>query len=528
MLDIAKKERERLSLQSLLDSQKSQSERNRLGQFATPTRLACDILKYARKLLPEGHPLRFLDPALGTGSFYSALLRIFGEKGALSASGFEIDDQYAKAAEDLWKEHGLIVRQEDFTQAKPSARETEKATLLICNPPYVRHHHLSVSEKIRLGKRVLNRYNLSLSGLSGLYCYFLCLSKDWMSQGGIAAWLIPSEFMDVNYGKEIKQFLLNQVTLLHIHRFSPEDAQFGDALVSSSIVWFKNKTPSVRHQVTFTYGGTINNPSLQKQYPTAELHQIRKWTNLPEKENGCCPYRTKTLPIIADYFDVKRGVATGANDFFILSSAEAERRSIPSSFLTPILPSPRYLDKDLIGSKEDGIPDIDHVRFLFSCDLPETHIKNNYPNVWRFLQAGRAQGIPERYICRNRSPWYHQEKRKPCPFLCTYMGRTSKNGESRPFRFILNQSNAIAPNVYLMLYPKPWIADDLNNNPELKTNVWNILRSIPLINLLGEGRVYGGGLHKLEPKELLNAPIEGMTMLFTHKSKYDAQMTLFQ
>jgi hypothetical protein len=42
--------------------------------------------------------------------------------------------------------------------------------------------------------------------------------------------LIPSEFMDVNYGAAVKRYLLNKVTLLHIHRFDPHDVQFGDAL----------------------------------------------------------------------------------------------------------------------------------------------------------------------------------------------------------------------------------------------------------------------------------------------------------
>jgi adenine-specific DNA-methyltransferase len=33
--------------------------------------------------------------------------------------------------------------------------------------------------------------------------------------------LIPSEFMDVKYGGPLKQYLLDKVTLLRIHRFDP-------------------------------------------------------------------------------------------------------------------------------------------------------------------------------------------------------------------------------------------------------------------------------------------------------------------
>ncbi len=38
----------RLNVQAQLDSAKTQDERNRLGQFATPTALAIDILACAR------------------------------------------------------------------------------------------------------------------------------------------------------------------------------------------------------------------------------------------------------------------------------------------------------------------------------------------------------------------------------------------------------------------------------------------------------------------------------------------------
>ncbi|MEG4940763.1 hypothetical protein [Microcoleus sp. F4-D5] len=79
------------------------------------------------------------------------------------------------------------------------------------------------------------------------------------------------------------------------------------------------------------------------------------------------------------------------------------------------------------------------------------------------------------------------------------------SGRGRPFRFILNHSMATATNVYLMLYPKPALAKALLEKPELLKEVWQALDRISDDVLMGEGRVYGGGLHKLEPRELGNA-----------------------
>ena len=74
---VASLEERRLALQRELDAEKAPLERNRMGQFATPTGLAVDILRYAKRHLDDSNRVRFIDPALGTGSFYSALLDVF-------------------------------------------------------------------------------------------------------------------------------------------------------------------------------------------------------------------------------------------------------------------------------------------------------------------------------------------------------------------------------------------------------------------------------------------------------------------
>jgi len=526
MRDIEHQEKRRLSMQARLDGEKSQSERNRLGQFATPTALAIDILKYAEKIFPNDNKIRFLDPALGTGSFFSALLHVFGRNRVMTAVGYEIDDHYGNVARDLWSEFGLDVRTEDFTQILPPESDNKKATLIVCNPPYVRHHHMESSEKKRLSANIYEQQGVSLSGLSGLYCYFLCLSKEWMAPHALAAWLIPSEFMDVNYGREIKKFLLDRVQLLHIHRFSPEDCQFNDALVSSTVVWFRNDAPDEIHRVGFSFGGSLQKPLNKNTYTIDELAQEKKWSRLPAQDSN---HRNNTSRfVIGDYFDVKRGIATGANQFFVLSPTDTRIRDIPKKFLTPILPSPRYLESDIIENDAEGFPLMQNWGFLFSSDLPPERIQEHYPLVWRYLESGIALGVHQRYICRNRYPWYSQDKREVASFLCTYMGRVTNNGKSKPFRFVLNHSKAIAANVYLMMYPKYWVRKLLQNNPELEYSMWQALQSIPIEYLIGEGRVYGGGLYKLEPKELLNTPTDRIASLipdaFTPRAM---QMSLF-
>lgn len=414
-------ERARLELQDRLDVARTQAERNRLGQFATPTALAADILEYARSVLPAEIAVRFLDPAFGTGSFYSALLYAFPSSRIATAAGYEIDPHYGRKAAELWRSTPLKLSIADFTAVTPPDSDGARANLLICNPPYVRHHHIGTDEKRRLRRAVGHASGLTLGGLSGLYCYFLLLSHAWLAEDGLAGWLIPGEFMDVNYGRAVKDYLLTRVTLLRIHRFEPRDAQFGDALVSSAVVWFKKAVPPANHVVEFTYGGSVVKPKMAGHVPANVLREAPKWTKFPMVSDHVGLSHGR--PTLSDLFTIKRGVATGDNGFFILTPEEVARHRLPAEFLRPILPSPRYLPSDEIEADAEGSPVGIPRHFLLSCSLPEELARVRYPSLWEYLQSGAEAGVSGRYLCRHRSPWYVQEDRPPAMFLCTYMGR---------------------------------------------------------------------------------------------------------
>jgi adenine-specific DNA-methyltransferase len=505
-------ETRRLQLQAQLDAASTAEERNKLGQFATPPTLADDILAYGRSLLPADTCVRFLDPAFGTGSFYSALCRTLPLDRISSARAYEIDERYGIPTTRLWEGSQLQLILTDFTRATPPARDEDKANLIICNPPYVRHHHLSGDEKARLQAKARQVAGTTVNKLAGLYCYFLLLSHAWLAPGGLAGWLIPSEFMDVNYGRSMKHYLMHRVTLLRIHRFEPTDMQFADALVSSAVVWFKNDVPPPRHTVEFTYGGTHQRPHLAKSLPLHALDYTPKWTALPAAQLQEAAGKKEIA--LGDLFTIRRGLATGDNRFFILTSEQIKQYELPHDCLIPILPSPRHLQSDIVEADTDGGPALSRRLFLLSCSLPQADVRTRYPSLWRYLQKGVEAGVNVSYLCRHRRPWYLQERRPPAPLLCTYMGRRDGRNSS-PFRFILNYSRATAANTYHMLYPKPRLAVALANDPTRLTALWQALNEIAPETVMGEGRVYGGGLHKLEPKELANIPASSVVMLLS-------------
>lgn len=55
-----------------------------------------------------------------------------------------------------------------------------------------------------------------------------------------------------------------------------------------------------------------------------------------------------------------------------------------------------------------------------------------------------------------------------------------------------------------MLYPKPSLKAAISQSPDIIYSVWDVLTNITASDLEREGRVYGGGLKKIEPRELSN------------------------
>ena len=107
-----------------------------------------------------------------------------------------------------------------------------------------------------------------------------------------------------------------------------------------------------RDNVRFTYGGSLEQPKVERVVPSETLRRDPKWTRYPMNEKFDVP----DTPVLSDFFRIKRGLATGYNSYFILTAEEVDRRELPYQAFRPILPSPRYLTEDEVEADSAGKP----------------------------------------------------------------------------------------------------------------------------------------------------------------------------
>jgi len=464
-----------------------------LGIHGTPPELALDIAKYAVGLLDSRtSEIRFGDPSVGTGEFYRALRQVLPKERIVSAIGVEISPRQVAVAQRRWSPKQLTVKLGDYlhTERLPAR------TLILANPPYLRHQHIPREYKEELRQRTSVSMGMPVSALSGLYVYFLLLSHGWMEQGAVAAWLIPSEFMQTAYGAAVRHYLTHRVQLIRIHHFGPSVALFEKVTTMPCVVVFRNRQPSESDTAVLSYGGTLQQPLSEETVRIRELRGEARWS-IPRAAS--CRARPSGV-CIGDIFVVHRGIATGANKFFVMERGEAALRGIPEVALRPLLPKARTLTHDVVECDEDGYPRLEPQLCLLDCSLSEDEIGARFPRFMEYLETARETGVREGTLVRKRQLWYRQEQREPSPFLCTYMGR-GRPGVP-PIRFIWNKSAAVAVNTYLMLYPREALAKLLHKRPKLAAEVFALLQEIARETMSENWRVYAGGLRKIEPGDL--------------------------
>lgn len=501
------------------------AERRPLGQFYTPP----DVARFMASWVIRSATDRVLDPGTGSGAFLVAALNRLCElradpKDAMGQlHGIDLDPLGTLMATlnvllAGTGAHANVATSDFLLGTPPFGGEFDG---VICNPPYSRHHALPASYKEHVAVVLQDLSGVRISRLSSLYVHFFIRAAYVLREGGRMAFITPHEFLDVRYGNALKQFLARHFDLRAIIVF-PVNALVFPGVLTTSCITLAEKGRTEGNQVRFikAAGTTVTEDLynavgaiagkldglLANVVPQTELDPAERWT--PHLRGPAKRPMSKALVPLRDLATAHRGIATGANEFFILSRDDIERWGIEREFLAPALSSAKALEHcDLTW---DDIWHLDAERKrVWLLYWPHAAAIPADRQVWQYIRHGEQQGIKQRYLCRHRSPWYSTEVRKPAPIIFTYMSRKHP-------RFVYDRVGVQALNVFHLIYPTPEAAPDEDS---LKALLAFLNSSMGKELLQQEARVYGGGLVKAEPRELLSLPVLDVRRLTTDAKK---------
>lgn len=459
-------------------------------------------------------PHTLFDPAVGPGTFFAAA-REMGFTGVFA--GFELDSSVLEGARQL----GLSsldlagIQIADFIQNDIQ----DYYPAIISNPRYIRHHRLSGQQKRELRQLATHCLGFPLDGRVGLHVYFLLKCLEHLAPEGRLAFLLPA---DVCEGVSSTAFWKRLAERYHIDAvitFDESAAPFPAVDTNAIVFMLSRRKPAQK-----VLWARILKPqteavldALDLRASDAALVQHRDLTELlatgmsrPPRLNG-----SSGVPLSA-FARVMRGIATGANEFFFLTSEQIQRHGFDKQFFQRAIGRTRDCRKEKVVSDDlDALDKAGRPTWLLS--LGKQTKEELPPSLRSYIEEGERLGLHERALIKTRRPWYRMEERGVPGLLFAYLGR-------RDCRFIENRAGVVPLTGFLCVYP--W-----DNSKEYREKLWRALNHPKTIaNLLFVGKSYGGGAIKVEPRQLdsLEIPIHVLAEVGLAPVETLSQPTLFE
>lgn len=460
----------------------SLEHRKKYAQFFTPFVVAEFMSKW---ILGNKQLKTVLDPAFGLGIFARAIRQ---KNADCFIKGFEIDETILQEANAIFeREKNTSILLKDYMFNDWGNRYDG----IICNPPYFKFHDY---DNKTILKEIEENLGLKLNGFTNLYTLFLLKSAYQLNKNGRSAYIIPSEFLNSDYGKLVKSYLIKNKLLRYIIVFDFEENVFDDALTTASILLFANDNE--KSEVEFINIKTLDelqslqtkiqsypNNKAEKSFSFSELNPEIKWRAYYQKQNAT---RFKNLIPFSTYGKVVRGIATGANEYFTFNQSKAKQYNINEKYLLPcIIKSVDVSGAFFTKENFEKLKQQDKNIFLFNATEQNEALS-------KYILKGETEEINKKFLTASRNPWYALEKRKPSPIWVSVFNR---NG----LRFIRNEANISNLTTFHCIYL------NLFSEPKVDLLFAYLLTDISKEIFNDNRREYGNGLNKFEPNDINKA-----------------------
>jgi len=410
-----------------------------LGQVFTPRQVALRMVDDLFRDRPT-HPVTILDPAVGPGTFPSAMFEahklVRGDRLVLRDVDSRMIDQTMREVKS--SAVAVDLKQEDYLAKSGGCYD-----FVIMNPPYVRQEWIDKKKYYR--DYLKQRLGVEVPGTSNLYVYFVVKALAELKAGGRMVCIVYDSWLYTKFGRWLAGIL--KANCSEVQTAGVAQQPFEGRLIDATII-----------TATRANGDFVSIPDEDLVPALVE----------PSPLSGV----EGTKPIDA-LFHTKRGLRLKQAAFFLTNLHEA----------------------DAVGAT----PFVKKPALIKGFAVPETHPEaallqypQDSPNPRLLAEVGRrlqiAQDAPEKNVAvltwhaERQSSWYLHRPAPYAPLLFNYYLR------SRP-RHIYNEKRVYADNFYGLI---PLRGVD----PLLPLAILN--STVVCADILHRARNQGNGLKKIQ------------------------------
>lgn len=461
------------------------NDQKKTGSYYTPHKLVEFMIDYLKR--EEQDFTTVLEPSAGDGRFLSLLLP---ESGHIDA--VELSVEKTREIREEYQQVNLAVYQKDFMEYVTCCKE--RYSLVVGNPPYISRKVMK-EEQIETAKQLCKDSGLTESAMQNMWLAFVVGAQQVLRKTGTIFFVLPMEFLQVQYAEKLRRHLENHFNTIHVVSF--EERVFADIEQDVCLVYLTNRPEAQNHILYRIYRSTdarepVNVNIIRKNKP------LKKWSNaiLRDDEISMLKGMSQKYARIDTMGMIAPGIVTGGNKYFILTEEKVKELEC-GSFVLPILQKSSYINNDTImidsevikRIKEEGKP----LYLLNLAKVSETLPKK----LQQYLKKAGDELIgelklKEHFKCANRTPWYG------VPIVNKGQVVFFKRYGKVP-RIYINRENIHTTDAGYHIQMK--------EEYEAESLVFCFFNSMTLAECEYNGRYYGGGVSELTPSEFKKLPI---------------------
>lgn len=462
------------------------------GSYYTPHKTITFMRRYLSEQNIQYNTI--LEPCAGDGRFVD---EFNGSNSIKSIIAIELYLEKTKLLLEKKYPKKVSIVTSDFLDY--SQKYNRKFNLIIGNPPYINIKNMD-KDFLEKARNLCSLYQLAENVVQNSWVAFVLASIRMLDKKGAIFFVLPLEFLQVQYAEQLREVLEKQFNTIHILTF--KERMFPEIEQEACLVYLTNQEHELSY-ISYKQFEKLDSSFAITESKIERNKPLKKWSNaiLSDSDIDVLKSTGERYTLINDICQSSPGIVTAANDKFILTEAEVQKYKcehlvIPIIAKGAMVRNCFLIDKKLIQSLSSSGKKVYLLNLseVTEEDLP-IELRDYLDNVGNTERNGKK--IKEGYKCSKRKLWYG------VPIIKSGNALFFKRYDVYP-RLCVNPQEIHTTDIAYNIR--------LNNNYEAESFVFCFYNSLTLAQCEFVGRYYAGGVSELIPSEFRSLPIPYRTI----------------